>query len=105
MSSLEEYKKYYKDNPKGYWFKRKLYGWGWTPVTKEGWGITLGYAALLIFFAFTIDESSPPKEVMFTFFLPIALLTAALIRIAYSKGEPPKWMWGLPKEDEEQETE
>ena len=42
---------------------------------------------------------------MFTFFLPIALLTAALIRIAYSKGEPPKWMWGLPKEDEEQETE
>jgi hypothetical protein len=30
---IEEYKKYLKDNPEVYWFKAKLYGWGWFPVT------------------------------------------------------------------------
>jgi hypothetical protein len=48
-------------------------------------------------FALTIDENSPPREAMFTFFLPMTLLTVALIRICYKKGEAPRWQWGLPK--------
>jgi hypothetical protein len=24
---------YLRNNPQRYWFKRKLYGWGWTPAT------------------------------------------------------------------------
>ena len=30
------FKEYIRNNPKGYWFKRKLYGWGWFPVKWEG---------------------------------------------------------------------
>lgn len=30
---FKNYLDYIRDNPHGYWFKRKLYGWGWTPVT------------------------------------------------------------------------
>lgn len=26
MNYFKKYKEYLKDNPKGYWFKRKLYG-------------------------------------------------------------------------------
>jgi hypothetical protein len=86
---------YYKDNPRGYWFKRKIFGWGWTPVTWQGWSITAGYLALVIAFALTIDETSPVREVMFTFVLPVTLLTITFLRIAYKTGEKPKWQWGL----------
>ena len=29
---LRQYIQYLKDNPQGYWFRRKLFGWGWVPV-------------------------------------------------------------------------
>jgi len=95
---LEKYISYLKNNPKSYWFKRKLYGWGWTPATWQGWLAILGYVAGVLLFAFTLDEQSPPQEVMFTFLLPIFLLTVALIRLFYKKGEPPRWQWGFPKD-------
>ncbi len=92
---IKEYIDYLKDNPKGYWFKRKLYGWGWTPATWQGWATLFLYIGLILFFALTIDKNSPNKEVFFTFFLPITLLTATFIRICYAKGEPPQWKWGI----------
>ncbi len=85
---------YAEDNPEQYWFKRKLYGWGWTPVTWQGWFITLAYIALVIAFALTLDENSPTREVVFTFVLPVSLLTITFLRIAYKTGERPKWQWG-----------
>lgn len=85
---------YAKDNPNHVWFKRKLFGWGWTPVTWQGWLITAGYVVLLVAFAFTIDGNSPSSEVAFTFLIPAVLLTVAFLRIAYRKGESPRWQWG-----------
>lgn len=93
-ASINLYKAYSKDNPNHLWFKRKLYGWGWTPVTWQGWLATLIYVGLLIGFGLTIDQNSPPKEVAFTFVIPAILLTATFIRIAYKKGEKPRWQWG-----------
>jgi hypothetical protein len=98
---FEGYKAYIKDNPRGYWFKRKAFGWGWTPVTWQGWLITLIYIGSLIAFSLTIDESSTRKEVVFLFLIPLVLLTITLIRIAYKKGEKPGWNWGIPKKDGE----
>jgi hypothetical protein len=77
------------------WFKRKTYGWGWIPSTKEGWLVILAYIILVSMFALTIDENSPTREIIFTGILPIALLTATLIRICYKKGEKPKF---IPRE-------
>lgn len=91
------YVPYANDNPNKLWFKRKLYGWGWTPVTREGWTVTAVYIFLVFAAAFTIDEYSPAREVMFTFILPTVLLTATFIRIAYKKGEKPRWQWGGDK--------
>ena len=81
------------------WFKRKLYGWGWYPVSWEGWLVTLLYVGLVLTFAFSIDETSPHEEVFFTFIIPLVLLTAAFIRIAYKKGEKPRWQWGRHTDD------
>ncbi len=76
------------------WFKRKIYGWGWYPCSWQGATVTLIYVLLIIAFSQTIDANSIPSEIFFTFILPIILLTIALIRIAYKKGEKPRWSWG-----------
>ncbi|MCF7844567.1 MAG: hypothetical protein K9M03_01940 [Kiritimatiellales bacterium] len=95
---LQKYTAYLKDNPNDYWFKRKLFGWGWVPVTWQGWIVIIVFIVCLLGFSLTIDEQSPPQEVMFTFILPLVLLTGALVRICYKKGEKPRWQWGLPKD-------
>lgn len=94
IALIPTYIRYAKDNPQHLWFKRKLYGWGWTPVTWQGWAVTLGYVVLVLLFALTIDPNSTGREVAFTFFLPVVLLTITLIRICYKKGEKPQWQWG-----------
>lgn len=98
---IKEYIEYLKDNPKGYWFKAKLFGWGWTPATWQGWAVLAGYVLLVVLFALTIDENSPTNEVFFTFILPVVILTLTLIRICYKTGEKPSWRWGLPKKDQD----
>lgn len=99
MNFFKRYIAYLKDNPEGYWFKRKLYGWGWAPARPQGWAVVVIWLVVIIGLSLTIDENSPPNELVFTFFLPLVLLTITLIRICYKKGEAPKWMSGLPKEN------
>jgi hypothetical protein len=94
---FKEYLEYIKDNPKNLWFKRKLYGWGWVPVSWQGRLTILVYIILVGCFAFTLDQNSSPREVAFTFILPVVLLTITLIRICYKKGETPRWQWGNKK--------
>lgn len=96
---IKKYIEYLRDNPEGYWFKRKLYGWGWTPAKWQGFVVIGVYIASLILLVLTIDENSNDREVAFTFLLPLALLSITLIRICYKKGEKPRWQWGFPKKD------
>lgn len=95
---FKKYKEYAKNNPEGYWFKAKWYGWGWTPVTWQGWLVTLAYVAAVLLFALTLDENSTNREVVFTFVLPLVLLIVTLLRICYKKGEKPGWHWGPPED-------
>jgi hypothetical protein len=94
---VKEYIQYVKNNPERYWFKAKLYGWGWTPATWQGWLVIFVYIALVLLFSRMIDENSPPNEVAFTFMLPVLSLTIALLRICYKTGEKPRWQWGPPR--------
>ena len=88
---------YLKDNPQGYWFKARWYGWGWVPAKWQGWLVLVVWLALVLLFSFTIDDNSPPQEVVFTFIIPIVLLTATLLRICWKKGDRPHWNWGDPR--------
>ena len=94
---IKEYIAYLKDNPNHYWFKAKLYGWGWTPARWQGWAVLAGYVVALVLLSLTIDEQSPPREIAFTFLLPAMFLTITLIRICYKTGEKPRWQWGPPQ--------
>lgn len=78
-----------KKKPEHIWFRRKVYGWGWTPSTWQGWSITFGYIALIVLFAMLVDGESSPYEVAFRFALPCLLLTILFMQIASKTGESP----------------
>ena len=94
---FKKYMEYVKDNPKGYWFKAKRFGWGWTPVKWQGWATILIYVALLIASTRMIDATAPKDAVPYAFLALIILWTAIFFAIAYKKGEKPSWHWGWPK--------
>lgn len=98
---IKEYIAYLKDNPKDYWFKRKLYGWGWVPVRWQGWCVIFLYILLILSLVLIREEAIPGNpdsgSNFLTFALPIIVLTILLVVVAYKKGEKPRWQWGKPK--------
>jgi len=94
MKLLTQYIQYLQDNPKGYWFKRKLYGWGWAPARTQGWVILLAYVGGVVFFAAKADDGMLLAEANREVMVPILILTTLLIVVCYLKGEKPKWQWG-----------
>lgn len=65
------------------WFRAKYYGWGWYPVTWEGWVV------LLTYILYVVDRSAESKKLFEIFFA-----TILLIIICYLTGEKPRWRWG-----------
>ena len=70
------------------WFKRKTYGYGWMPVSLEGWLITLIAVAIVIFVATKFESN-----VLYAS-LTIALTVIVLVAICIKTGEKPRWQWG-----------
>lgn len=98
---FKKYLDYFRNNPNRYWFKRKIWGWGWVPVTWQGWLATFVYVALVLLLVLNREEAIPGNPDSGSNFLvlglPIILLTATFIFTAYKTGEKPKWQWGLPE--------
>jgi len=79
-------------NARRVWFKRKQYGWGWTPATWEGWLVLGIYTGALVSLFMKIDDGSPSASDALTQFIPLTLLlTLILLAVSYWKGERPKW--------------
>ena len=72
------------------WFKAKQYGWGWFPVTWQGWTVILVYCALVVLLMWFAQW----RLLTPAFVLGIVLLVIALIAVCYVKGERPRWRWG-----------
>ena len=85
----QEYKNYLKDNPKNFWFKKKLYGWGWTPAKPQGW-----YSILIWLIIFIAAMNIIEKNPVIGFSIAI-VDTLILLLICYKKGEKPSWQWGF----------
>ncbi len=88
MNLIAEHVAYLKDNPNGYWFKRKLYGWGWTPARWQGWLALLIYLAVVLHVIATFTETA--SETLFI----IGIATLVFVAITIKTGEPAKWQWG-----------
>ncbi len=96
---FKKYIQYLKDNPEHYWFKRKIWGWGWVPATQEGWAVIGLYILAIALLAFTLHKNSPAHEVTFNFVVLVLLLTVLIVAVCYKKGEKPKWQWGFNKKN------
>lgn len=86
---------------KRYWFKRKRYGWGWVPVTWQGWATVGGYIFILLFATLTLEH----EGVNFPITAPVLAVvfvtaTAGLIILSFRKGPWPRWRWGAKPDDD-----
>jgi len=77
---------------KKYWFKSKSFGWGWTPCSREGWLVTIGFGVAMILLSFLFQDSLERGEA-FDYLALVFGLSAILIIIAFKTGEKPKWNW------------
>ena len=85
-------------NPKNKnWFKRKDYGWGWQPESKEGWLVLLVYVILFVVIFIQLLETDKLFDVIVRVVAPLLILSSILIFVCYKKGERPKWQWGNTK--------
>ena len=95
---IKEYIQYLKDNPEGYWFKAKWFGWGWTPAKWQGWATILIYVAILAKIFMRIDKYSHSGiDTLIAIFVPFIILTVVFFAICFWKGEKPHWSWGDPR--------
>lgn len=93
---IKRYVDYLKDNPQGYWFKRKLYGWGWVPVRWQGWAVLALYIGVVVYlFRGAAFEAHVGFNTLVIFNVPFLVATAILFLICYKKGERPRWHWGF----------
>lgn len=81
------------------WFKRKWYGWGWTPSSWEGWAVTGFFLAVVILIALTFTSETSVLEAIGSLAVPVLLLIAT----CYMTGESPRWQWGRPHDENETE--
>lgn len=92
-------------NPKTYWFKRRRYGWGWIPVSWQGWLSVIAVVLFIIAGALTltgIPKNQFTREVGF-YLIFVAVLVLQLIILGYKKGPKPKWRWGKNTDDNPEE--
>lgn len=93
---------HYHNMAERYWFKRKLFGWGWTPATWEGW-LSMIVFFVLIFGNWQLRYVTRLEEVtehdMYWFVAESVVLTVLLIILCAHKGETLRWQWGKRKGD------
>jgi uncharacterized membrane protein YhdT len=100
---VQKYIEYLKDNPEKYWFKRKVFGWGWTPARWQGWVTLILFIVLIVGNAYrTNAQSLSTSDVPVAFLVQTLILVLILIAICYATGEKPRWQWGFPKETNSQ---
>jgi hypothetical protein len=67
----------------GYWFKRKRYGWGWTPTTWQGWAVVVALVAAVAVAGFALgDRPSTGALVAYVAFVAVAVVAVVLLSVA-----------------------
>jgi len=80
--------------PGGYWFRTKIFGWGWRPVSWQGWVATAAYVFLLFREFINIDKTSHSvSDTLVAFGLPFIIITALFVFLCWNTGERPRWRW------------
>lgn len=80
------------------WFRRKTYGWGWTPITWEGWLASSLLFLIPLCIRLSLKAYGLPKDTQYFYaWASVPILFMALTLICFRFGEKPKWQWGIKK--------
>ena len=80
------------------WFRRKTYGWGWTPITWEGWFVTLLVIVIPIAIRLTLKALEFERTTQYFYaWASVPILLMGLTLICFRYGEKPKWQWGVKR--------
>lgn len=77
------------------WFRAKTYGWGWTPVSWEGWLVVVVFVLFEVWNFLRLDAvSHSNSDTLRPFIIQTFFLVLLIIGLCYCKGEKPGWRWG-----------
>lgn len=85
-----------------YWYKRRRYGWGWAPVTWQGWSVVVACLGAIIVAAMVLLGDEPHNTWTadsWTFLGVAAIILCILLASGYARGPRPKWRWGTSPSD------
>lgn len=88
---------------KGYWFKRRRYGYGWIPVRWQGWVSVVGGILIIIGAAFTFASAPYSNEGLWLYLTVVLTTVVLLLIVGATKGPKPKWRWGKKPGDNSKE--
>lgn len=92
------------DGEMKHWFKRKRYGYGWVPVTWQGWLVTTIYAGIIILGGLFLNrEAKPVSENLLVFFTVLIVATGILFTVTHYSAPSAKWRWGKKQSDDPDE--
>lgn len=88
-----------------YWFKRKRYGYGWAPSTKEGWILLIVYLVVVFIGVLFFEDKLENKDFAYTlaYLVFIIASTSSLLLITVRKAPKGKWRWGWKEGDDKKE--
>jgi catechol 2,3-dioxygenase-like lactoylglutathione lyase family enzyme len=80
------------------WFRRKTYGWGWTPITWQGCLVTALFVAIpLAIKLITKKLDLTAQDQHFYVWATVPMVFVGLILVCLRYGERPRWQWGIKK--------
>ena len=78
-----------------YWFKPKRYGYGATPVTWQGWAVTLGTVLAMVAVSLYLPLTAKSLWALLALLLFDAGALSVLAIVSYRKTEGTwRWRWG-----------
>lgn len=92
-----------KKTDKDYWFKRRRYGYGWTPVRWQGWVSLIISLLIIVGSAFLFAYEPYSNEALWMYVNVVITTVALLLIIGVTKGPAPKWRWGKKPGDNSKE--
>jgi hypothetical protein len=78
-----------------YWFKPKRYGYGATPVTWQGWAVTLATVLAMVAVSLYLRLTVKSLWALVALLIFDAAAIAALVVVSYRKTDGGwRWRWG-----------
>lgn len=82
-----------------HWFKRRRYGYGWTPVTWQGWVWVSVLLVVVIGGAIVLATNPYSNTLLWLYLTAVVTAVIALLIITTAKGPRPRWRWGKKAND------